>query len=273
MFIPFGFMNTQAGGGGGDADATAYLSAVTTAGGSTDATIDAAVDTLFVDLKAAGVYTKLISFYPIIGGIQASHAINGNLNATYDLTYSGTWTHSADGQMIAGTSSGPYALTNYIVNTGTSAGQTKNFSMGTYVNTNTDNIASYEVDMGALSGNGVYRVSAGWTAGNYSSAYIGGQAAASQNPRGGAGMYVGTRNISAVKLIFNGSTINSRTQVSEDSSVYPITLGAQYNGTTGTFSSSKRAAFAFISEYLTDAEVSDLYDAVQTCQVSLGRQA
>ena len=99
MFHPFGFMSTQAGGGGGDADATAYLSAVTTAGGSTDATIDAAVQTLFVDLKLAGLYSKLVAFYPLIGGIAASNRINANSNTSYDLSLFGGWVHNTDGMI------------------------------------------------------------------------------------------------------------------------------------------------------------------------------
>lgn len=94
----------------GDADATAYLAAVVSAGGTTDATIDAAVDTLFVDLKAAGVYSKLFAFYPVVGGIAASHAINANGNTSYDLTFAGGWTHSVSGMTSNG--SNAYADTN-----------------------------------------------------------------------------------------------------------------------------------------------------------------
>jgi hypothetical protein len=276
MFSPFGFMGTQAG-GGLDPDATAYLSAVVSAGGTTDATIDSAIDTLFVDLKAAGVYSKMIAFYPIIGGIQASHAINGNLNATYDLTYSGTWTHNTNGQAVS-SNSGQYALLNYIIPAGAGAGAAQNFSCGIYVNTNTDTFSGFEMDMGvrdnAGAGNIDWRLIAGWSGTNDSRFYAGDtNNEALQSPRGGAGMYVGTRTVNATKLIFNGSTINSNTVVQNGSSQYSIALGGEYNGTSNSFNSSKRQTFAFISEYLTDAEVSDLYDAVQTCQVSLSRQA
>jgi len=95
----------------GDADATAYLAAVVTAGGTTNATIDAAVQTLFTDLKTAGVYSKLNNFYPMVGGVAGSHAINANLDTAYDLTFAGGWTHNASGS--TGNGSNAYADTSY----------------------------------------------------------------------------------------------------------------------------------------------------------------
>ena len=87
----------------GDPDANAYLADVVSAGGTTDATIDAAVDTLFVDLKAAGVYSKLVAFYPLVGGVASSNLINANGNTSYDLTLSGGWVHNTDGMVSNGT--------------------------------------------------------------------------------------------------------------------------------------------------------------------------
>ena len=73
----------------GDPDALAYLSDVVAAGGTTDATIDAAVETLFVDLKSAGVYNDLVAFYPLVGGVAASNLINANGNTSYDYLVDG----------------------------------------------------------------------------------------------------------------------------------------------------------------------------------------
>ena len=98
-----------------DPDAAAYLAAVIDAGGSVDATISGATETLFLDLKSNSLYSKLIAFYPVLGGVQASHAINGNMNATYDISYNGAWTHSISGQTSP---NGGYGLTNYIIPSG-----------------------------------------------------------------------------------------------------------------------------------------------------------
>ena len=95
----------------GDPDATAYLAEVVASGGTVDATTSAAVQTLFTDLKTAGVYSKLNNFYPMVGGVAGSHAINANLDTAYDLTFAGGWTHNASGS--TGNGSNAYADTSY----------------------------------------------------------------------------------------------------------------------------------------------------------------
>ena len=130
MFIPFGFMNTQAGGGGGDADANAYISAITTAGGSLSGTEETAINTFFTTLKSDGIYSKLHIMYPFLGGVAASNAINAQNPGTNNLTFNGTWTHSATGSYCAKSNSN-YADTGF--NPSTSASPTSNFSAGAMI--------------------------------------------------------------------------------------------------------------------------------------------
>jgi len=80
-----------------DSDAAAYLSDVIASGGTTNATISGATDTLFKDLKSAGLYSKLDLFYPFVGGTAASHAINALRNKTYDISWNGGMTHGVSG--------------------------------------------------------------------------------------------------------------------------------------------------------------------------------
>ena len=82
-----------------DADAAAYLSDVISAGGTVDATISAATNTLYTDLKSNGFYSKMSIFYPFVGGTAASHAIMGDRTSgtTYDLTFVGGVTHGVSG--------------------------------------------------------------------------------------------------------------------------------------------------------------------------------
>ena len=76
-----------------DADAAAYLSAVITAGGSVDATMSAATNTLFTGLKSNGLYSKLVAMYPFLGGTQNSCKFNAvnpvDSNAAFRLSYIG----------------------------------------------------------------------------------------------------------------------------------------------------------------------------------------
>jgi hypothetical protein len=85
---PFTFLAAPAG-GGFDPDAQAYLDAVVAAGGTVDATITSATNTLFTDLKSTSIYPKLLAFYPVLGATQNSTALNGNrTNSTYDINWS-----------------------------------------------------------------------------------------------------------------------------------------------------------------------------------------
>jgi len=119
MFAPFiipskfGFANSATGSaGGGDADADAYIAAVTTAGGTLSGAEETAIQTFYTDLKTAGVYSQLICMYPFMGGTAGSHAIDGiNPGGSYDLTFFGGWTHSSSGAKSNGTNA--YANTNF----------------------------------------------------------------------------------------------------------------------------------------------------------------
>ena len=111
MFSPFGFMGTQAG-GGLDPDATAYINAVITAGGTLSAGDETAIQTFFVGLKAASIYSKIACMYPFMGGVASSNAINAvNPGGAFDLTLNGGWTHTSGGAKANGTNA--YANTQF----------------------------------------------------------------------------------------------------------------------------------------------------------------
>jgi hypothetical protein len=87
----------------GTTEANQYLSAVVAAGGTVSPTQSAATITLFTSLVSNNLWDKLTAFYPILGGVQTSHAINGKLPGTNDLVFSGGWTHNAFGMTSNGT--------------------------------------------------------------------------------------------------------------------------------------------------------------------------
>lgn len=84
-------------GGASDSDAAAFLSAA----GITDATITSAVDSLVLSLKANSLWTKFSAIYPFVGGTSATCKWNlkdpRDLDAAYRLTFSGSWSFSANG--------------------------------------------------------------------------------------------------------------------------------------------------------------------------------
>jgi len=97
-----------------DSDAAAYLADVLSAGGTgITSTVSGATNTLFTELKTEGLYSKLIVWYPFLGGIDTSHAIMGDrTQSTYDMTFYGGVTHSSNG--IIGNGSNGLGITNYV---------------------------------------------------------------------------------------------------------------------------------------------------------------
>jgi hypothetical protein len=93
-----------------DPDAEAFL----TATGITDATITSAINTLVLDLKSDGIWTKMKAIYPFVGGTATTHKFNlkdpRDLDAAFRLSFFGGITHSITGMQGNGTNG--YANTN-----------------------------------------------------------------------------------------------------------------------------------------------------------------
>jgi phosphatidate phosphatase APP1 len=208
-----------------------------------------------------------------VGGVQASHAINANGNTSYNISYNGAWTHSVSGQTSP---NGGFGLLNYIIPSGSGSGAAQNISLGIYVNTTTNTYGTFEIDFGvrnsAGSGNVIWRLDAEWTAQNNSNAYFGSDnQQAEVTPPKGKGLYVATRTSNTGKLFHNGSLEDTSSPTVNGSSQYSISLGGQYNGTVNQFSSSKRQAFAFLGEYLSDSEVATISTLINNFETTLGR--
>jgi len=81
----------------GDADALAFI----TAAAITDATQKRAIETLVVDLKGYGIWTKMKALYPFVGGTASQHKFNLknplDTDAAFRLVFYGGVTHSANG--------------------------------------------------------------------------------------------------------------------------------------------------------------------------------
>lgn len=120
MFIPFANM-AKAAGAAYDVDAQAYFNEVAAQGGTLSTGEKDAINIFYVDMKSNGLYTQMLSFYPFMGGVEASHAIDGKnptTGNTLAFATTGTpWVHSnALGSEAVRTSgaAGPYARTGII---------------------------------------------------------------------------------------------------------------------------------------------------------------
>ena len=97
-----------------DPDAQAFL----TAAGITDETQESAVNQLVLDLKSAGIWTKMDVVWPIVGGTATAHKYNlvdpQDTDAAYRMTFNGTFTHNANGAKP--TTEGGWGDTHWIPN-------------------------------------------------------------------------------------------------------------------------------------------------------------
>lgn len=82
-----------------DPDAQAFIDAANI---QTQAQADA-INTLVIDMKAQGLWTKCIAIYPMVGGTASRHSFNLKNPVQYNLTFSGGWTHSNNGALPDGT--------------------------------------------------------------------------------------------------------------------------------------------------------------------------
>lgn len=250
-----------------DVDVAAFLAAT----GITDATISSALDTLVASLKSGSIWSKLLAIWPFVGGTATTHKYNlkdpQDLDASYRLTFSGSWTHNANG--ITGDGYSAYADTHLVSSTvlTTSSG-----SFGVYSRNDTTGVST-DYDMGASDG---ADLKASLVISKYSNlfTYFGYGTATYPNLNGlnGAGMFVTNRNSSSVTDGYrNGSSVIS----ASDTVTLPTVsfyIGAANRGGSMAYPSDKNWAFAFVGNGLTPTDVSNFYTAVQAFQTTLSRQ-
>jgi hypothetical protein len=89
-----------------DPDATAYINAVLSNGGTLSAGEQTAIDTLFVDLKTNSLYNKFYAIYPFAGAVASSNMLNAknpiDSDAAFRITFSGGWVHDTNGSNANG---------------------------------------------------------------------------------------------------------------------------------------------------------------------------
>lgn len=88
-----------------DADALAFFSA----SGITDSTQKSAVNALVLGLKNASLWNRFAAIYPFVGGDSTKHSFNLKAPGSYQIAWSGTVTHDANG--ITGNGSTGYGNT------------------------------------------------------------------------------------------------------------------------------------------------------------------
>ena len=254
-----------------DTDAQSFLNAANI----TSFQQASAVNKLVIDLKAAGVWTKMKAIYPFVGGSATSHKFNlkdpRDLNVAYRLVFNGGWAHSSTGALPNGTTG--YANTYFNLQ----SLKQNDTHLSIYNTNNFTPSSNGSIDMGAYQESGP----------NTSGAFIATEIATNLSRARlffNALDYTSTDN-RGYYIINSNSTNNqyfinnvSRSSIA-NSGVFPlinknIFIGA-LNGTSfldgAYYYSNGLYTFSSIGDGLTDAEATSLYTAVQTYQTSLGR--
>lgn len=257
-----------------DSDAAAYLSAVVSAGGSVNATISGATNTLFTSLKSASLYSKLSYMYPLIGSTPNSMKIEAkSLSATYDILFvSSGGTFTTNGYNPYNGSSYYYAqFTNVF---GNSISPSGNIHMGLYITlAATGNNSGYGLCASDGNNSNQNYIFTKFNNGNslfYS--WVGAYTTTLSDPSG-LGHYILTRNASNTntQLYKNGSVIADVSQ-----GYYACTtsyfLGAEIaNGVAVGGRNSQTYSFVHFGNKLDASEQLTLSTIINTFQTTLGR--
>lgn len=248
-----------------DADAAAFFARVTAAGGTLTTTEQNAVNTLVVQMKADGIWTKMKAIYPMVGASAAACAQNLK-SASFTGTFSSGWTFASTGVTPNGTSA---FMNTGLVPSANIASQNSNH-ISFY--SRSSQAASIQVEMGSLSTLLYFHTHLRYTGDIYYMLLAAGTLGTVSNNTS-LGFFNGSRiNSTNVNHLRNGVSLGNPAITSVSLNSFPVYIGALNSSGTTTNFSSKQCAFATIGDGLTDSEAANFYTAVQAFQTSLNRQ-
>lgn len=237
--------------------------------GITSDTLKNAVNQLVVDLKNAGLWSKMKAIYPIIGGTATTHKYNlkdpRDLDAAYRLTFSGTVTHSPTGMQSNGSS---YANTHL---TPSSALTINNTHLSYYSNT-VSSAAVVEMGVSSDSYTDEFTLACNFAGyGALTSAYVGSTTyRALATPTNSSGFFIGSRiSTTNLSLYRNGISLATNTQSNSGTlatgAIYLMAWNLSNTGVAYNISQ-RECAFASIGEGLTSSEAALLTQIVDAFQ-------
>jgi hypothetical protein len=257
MLFPFSFMQSQV---SVDPDAAAFFARVTAAGGTLSATEQSAVNTLVVQMKAAGTWTPMKAIYPMVGASAAACAQNLK-SASSTGSFTSGWTFASTGVTPNGTSA--YFNTG-LSPTGNLAQTSQSFSV--YIR---DNPSSTGWDLNSEDTGATFfsLIIAAYAGGG---PFVGNNTGlTSTTGTTAVGFTLNTRIINSTYKIFrNNTSILTAATPTDGQTTTNFILGAR--NTTSSFAN-KNYAFCHIGDGLTDTEAGNFYTAVQAFQTTLSR--
>lgn len=241
-----------------DADAQAFVDRVYTAGGFLSTTEANAVNTLVIDMKDNGIWTKMKAVYPMVGASAAACAQNLK-SSSFTGTFTALgWTFASTGAKPNGSSA--YMDTGILPTTELSISSAH---LSQYVNTNINSA----VIMGNNSLSCFLQPQTTLIYGGLASTnFMSGNTTNNQS-----GFYLVNRPaFNSLKIIKNNSILNTATTTGNSySSGQNIFIGSY--SPSANFSNAQ-IAFASIGDGLTDPQAGLFYTAVQNFNTTLLRE-
>ena len=242
-----------------DPDAQAFI----TAAAITNPTQQTAINTLVVSLKANGIWTKMKALYPFVGGTASSHKFNLknplDTNAAFRLSFVGGWTHSANGALPNGVNA--YADTFFIP----SAQQNVNSNgLGCYITQNS--IGGDPVIMGAFNGTGQASLL------TVTNSVVGTRLNAvtvSGSISGGLGSFDAQKTTAILTSVFKNGTLLNAGLSGGTLSTFSCYLGALNLASSLYGPVNSQFRLAYLSEGLSNSEISNLRTSIQAFQTTL----
>jgi SPP1 family predicted phage head-tail adaptor len=237
-------------------DATAFISRVTTDGGSLTATEESAIRTLVSDLKGYGIWSKMLAIYPMVGASAA--ACKQNLkSASFTGTFTAGWTFASSGATSNGTSA--YFNTSFIPNT---AYADEKSSIGVYT-TSTGTGINWAAVAGVGAGD-YYE----WRSSNFVN--IGATAGIAATMQVDGFSVLSRLNTSTITYNKNGAAAETISQAFVGKALNNLELAgyaqSSFQPNAAIFK------FAFMATLLTTTEADNLYTAVEAFQTTLSRE-
>ena len=250
-----------------DPDAQAFI----TAAAITDNTQKTAINTLVVDMKGFGIWTKMKAIYPFVGGTASTHKWNlkdpQDLDAAFRLVFNGGWTHDSNG--VQGNGVNGYGDTKFNPNTGYSVNDNAHISV--YSRSNQSAVDS---DFGVQ--DATYLILSIRRSDQSNNSFFGVNTTNfsiyNADPNS-LGLYIANRIGTSQKAFKNSSIVVSSTNASGTRPNFNLFLSnLNFGGTPNVgLYSNKQFAFASIGDGLTDTDAANFYTAVQAFNTTLAR--
>lgn len=232
-----------------------------------------AIVNLVRSLKRVGLWSKMKAIYPFVGGTASAHKWNlkdpRDVDAAFRLTFSGGWTHSANGADPNGTNG--YADTFITPNVALLQNSTHASYYSRQDTSNTGVVIGCENSTSAVNAiliqpdfSGItYTIINGNIVPNNFISFA---------DTNGASFYIASRNSATQHAAYKNGTLQaSQNANSTGLANTKIVLGAYIRSSIVQFYTDKECAFATIGDGLTDTDATNLYNIVDLYQKRLGR--